>query len=287
MNSTLIDVALALALSFAAVAAVSSAILEIWARAFAVRADFLAQALGRAFDSPELAKELSRSVVASKTPASTERSLWQIIFGREARLSGVAPNRFLAVALDHIQTAGFFTGAPAAPWLEKLRGDRVALAEEMKGRFDAAVQAASDRVRQRSTVVVFALGFLTAWTFNVDALAIAERTYDASRSGHVLFATSQTEIDSIVSSMRDRPSAISDVNGLFKRMTGGECRSTQWPDFARQYLSWLAPPGIVLCSPADLSALVGWLLTALFAAPGAKFWYDVIASLTRYRAQGR
>lgn len=281
MSSALIDVALALSLCFAAVAALSTAVLELWARVFASRAGRWSEAMAGAYGSSDFVRLVSRGVVGAGIPAETERSAWGWLRGHEPRISGVEAGRFVNIALAQLDKAGFFTGAPAAPWLEALRGNPAALKAELTRRFEATETQTSNAFKRRSFVASLVFSFLVAWAVNVDALAIAERTYDAARVG----------ARTIVTVPADAPkdsgaTTLSDLTGLLDRIRDPKCRA-DWPGWAMEVESWAAIPSIRLCSIFDLTALFGWLLTALFATPGAKFWYDIAASLTRYRAAGK
>lgn len=279
VSSALLDVTIALALSFAAVAALSSAILEIYARAFARRAAHFAAGVRAAFGDSGLVLTVARTIVNDRaTPSTAERGVIGFLRRREAMLSGVSVERFVAAATAQLRADGFFDGALAAPWLEAARGDPKKLEAVLTEKFVAMTRRASDEFRARSAAGAFVLSLAVAWTFNVDALAVAERAYDAARGGAAPFVTQADTTGSI------EPS---DLTELIVRLRGETCRSGASLEFWPATAIREAIPGALPCSPANGTALLGWFLTALFAMPGAKFWYDVAANLLRYRAAAR
>jgi hypothetical protein len=289
MSSAAIDAALALALAFAAVAALSTAILEIWSRAAAARASRWMKSAAEALESEDFARLVARGLLGHGDTAAAERSLIDVILRRDTRVSGVSAQVFVARALDQLDRAGFFAGAPAAKWLADLRGNRAALGAELQRRFEAAARDAGDGFRRRTFFAGFALCAATAWTFNVDAFAVAERAFDASRKGQVV-VVSAADLDAVrASAEKDAigESQVSELGGLLERLRGGECRKAAWDEEWTQAARWLGFETPPMCPPFNVTALLGWLLTGLMATPGAKFWYDIAAALTRYRAAAR
>lgn len=276
-ESAIVNMLIVLALTYLAVAAAASAVIEAVARSFALRARGLRATIAEQFNDPTVqrfALSLLRAVRDGDGQVATERSIWAIIRGRESLPSGVAPADLAQAAVAQI-AARRCIPIP----------DQKALADQIERKFAAASEEMRAKYRRWTIAAGFAISFAIAALLNLDTLTIAKRAWTASNPQ----AVNVEKLDTL------KPLELIE---LLDSLRGDKCRtapevavSTPPPQSGAEQppKSGTAPPpksaSVVLpCSSLNLTTLLGWALTAFFACFGGKFWYDTLAKLLGYRA---
>ena len=144
--------------------------------------------------------------------------------------------------------------ATAAGDLEKLQAN-------VEGWYDATMDRISGRFKRSSQKLLLAVGFILAVLLNVDSIRIAQylSTNPTARAAYVAQAERQT--------LPENPTIAEAVAGMqvLKLPIG-------WDGYG---VRWTMKPGVDP-HPFILSALAGWLMTALAVSLGAPFWFDLL-----------
>ena len=150
----------------------------------------------------------------------------------------------------------------------------VDLRESIEGWFDSAMTSLSDIYKRNTKWVMFGLGLVVAFSFNVDAIHAAEELYrdDALRQ-----SISQ-QVDGIVA---DCEKAETDAKTAGEEFDVSGCASDAVDALGE---SLVLPVGWVPGSGGfDAWRVVGWVIAAAAIAQGAPFWFDLLRKATGLR----
>lgn len=136
--------------------------------------------------------------------------------------------------------------------------------------FDDTMERVSSWYKKWVQVITLVIGFILAWTFNVDTIQIARKLSKDPQAREQLVAMSQTMIE--------HPE-------LAKKITS----DTTFTDIKASYDSLRQQAfdtNNVLALPRHDQAtdhLAGWIITALALSLGAPFWFDMLNKLMKLR----
>lgn len=276
-ESAIVNMLIVLALTYLAVAAVASAVIEAVARSFALRARGLRATIAEQFNDPTVqrfALSLLRAVRDGGGQVTTERSLWAVIRGRESLPSGAAPADLAKAAIAQIAAS---SSIPIP--------DQKALSDQIEQQFAAASEEMRATYRRWTILAGFVISFAIAALLNLDTLTIAKRAWTASNPESVnvekLESLKPLELIELLDSLRGNKCR---TTAQVAAPTPPPPSGTETPPKTEPAPAPKSASVVLPCSPLNPTTLFGWALTALFACFGGKFWYDTLAKLLGYRA---
>ena len=303
-----LDVAIGLSFMFLLLSLLASAVQEMLASLFALRAKTLEQGLRNMLadpDAPAPPEGNTRDLVFAIYTHPLIRSLY-----RDTRLpSYIAPRSFALALIDTIAPDVALTaddgtpkadhdiiretreaivglGLPAAVsgrllgLLDDARGDLDAFRFNIEAWFDDTMARVSGWYKRMTQVIIALVAIVVTIALNANALTMGERlwrdpTLRSAVAQQAGTATGTTE----GATARDRVNnAVANVEDVTKLgVPIGWAQSN--PDDPRH---------VALSSVSGIARGVGgWLLTVLALSLGAPFWFDTLSRLSRLRGSGK
>lgn len=276
----LLDVLIGMSLTFGIVAAAAAGLAEAIARLLATRANGLEAALKEALTDQDLAALSDRAKVHG--------------LDRAARFLGLAADAFHAYVPRAMAAAAIAKNAET--WLAQpgncpvpaiaaiaaeAQNDQAKLRAAAEAWFDARMEALGSAFAARQHAIALAFGFLIAVWFDVSALRLFDFlwTSQAARDAAAAYAAAgaqagsmpietayQTLADTLALPLREGPW----VGCLPDRIVGPAV-----PTPANCLVWWLPAAGWL--------TVLGWTITGLAAAFGAKYWFDMARTILRFK----
>lgn len=162
--------------------------------------------------------------------------------------------------------------------LDTASGDLAKAQQSLQRWFDSAMDRVSGRYRRRTSLVLFAIGLLTAILINVDTIEVGTSFYKSpalreaavAMAGHLTDTASRAPSDTALHVVHvDSRGAIDSLYAL-KLPIGWTTIMSPTNPIVKQRGVTMAVTDHVLHS------FFGWLLTAVAISLGAPFWFDML-----------
>lgn len=303
----LIEVVLGLAVVYVLVCMVSSALREVVARFLGERGKFLRRALVglvpdrwvylRLINHPIVAV-LYRQMPGQGTPPSYIPSsnfayaLLDTLISRQARPTGGFTLDAIRAAVRDAKTNDLAIGHALQPLVEQAKTVEGAL-KNIEDWYNSGMERVSGWYKNRSQKMLFAIGFMVAVAFNIDTLAIGSTLAQSANLRAATVAVAQRLTPGSVATQEQAEAELAKLAAAGLPM-GYACVGKSASGAApRETLQTLTLQSLVTtCLPQVLDyglgywliKMIGWLLTALAAALGAPFWFDLVNRLINLRS---
>jgi|GEM_PF-3800593 len=303
--SAILDVLIGMALVFAVLSAAAAAIQEAIAKLLAARSGNLMGALEKTLGASTL-DGLERGLAT--LGVARVRSLWKWAVGGDGRAEYVPRDtlsaHLLALAIPVLEGKKPANELPPAlaALVESARGDAANLANAVKIWTDNLLDAASRAYARYAHLSLFAIGLVLCAWFDISAVRLADFLWhnETARAAIVqkastyappatqssdpvpdiakqLYANLATELalplregpwQAYLPPLVGRPAATAAAPATAPAATG-EAKPRPWNIPPFEFPSWLT--------------LFGWFLSAAATVLGAKYWFDTIQNLMRFK----
>ncbi|HEY4131887.1 MAG TPA: hypothetical protein VGM50_14805 [Gemmatimonadaceae bacterium] len=162
--------------------------------------------------------------------------------------------------------------------LDTAGGDLAKAQQSLQRWFDSAMDRVSGRYRRRTSMVLFAVGLITAIVINVDTIEVGTSFYKSpalreaavAMAGHLADTTSRAPGDTSARVMHvDSRGAIDSLYALKLPIGWTTILATSNPIVMRSGVAAAITDHV-------LHSFFGWLLTAIAISLGAPFWFDML-----------
>lgn len=160
------------------------------------------------------------------------------------------------------------------------RGDIQEFERSIAAWFDSSMERASGWYKRRTRTLLFGLGLGTAVTFNLDTFQMISRL----RTDSILRAELVAAAEQRVATGIDRVELQEMRDTLGQLPFGWTAFRHNWAERTQNASFWGTLGHTLL---AVLSAVPGWLLTAVAISLGAPFWFDLLNRAVNLRGTGR
>jgi hypothetical protein len=290
-GSETLDVAIGLVLIFLLVSLLLTAVIEIIESILKSRAADLERAIGLMLKDPAgtegaaLKAFYEHPLVFALFDGDYKPGGKSLFFGRAkgGNLPSYIPrDLFSAVAVD-LQKTGV-GGEGLSKVLESYRrlyGDDAArLKANLESWYDGVMDRAAGWYKRRTQKLLFWLGLALAVALNINPVAIAQHlsATPAARQAMIELAEQTVAASDTVKPAKDQLSNLQTAVGQVGLPMG-------WNDFAiRRSFPAGQPAGELAWAAAILTALFGWVVTAIAATLGSPFWFDLLNKLMVIRS---
>ncbi|MEV0291830.1 hypothetical protein AB0H36_47565 [Kribbella sp. NPDC050820] len=285
-GSQALETAIGLALMFFVIATAASMITETIAQVFSTRAKNLKSTIGAllagvAADETHLSEAVESfkgTAVYDAAKAGAGRRL-----GRVRRdPSYLSAKAFADGALELLKRDGRLVDLehwPAGlrkllePIVTEVGADLVSIKASLERTFDEAMERTQGAYKRWATAVLFVIGLIIAVAGNVSTIDVASNLWrDSVTRQAVVDAAGQVAADgSTQTEITNVAQATDELEQLGLPLGWTQAAQNEWTN------------GFGL---AEVTAVGGWLLTAVLVMMGAPFWFDLLTKLVTLRSSG-
>lgn len=305
-GSAALEVAIAIIFIFLLFSLVVSALNEVWLSRFDKRGDFLAEGLGELFQDPARVRLHHWNWFEKKKLPPTVAQFYQhglinALSRKDRWPSYIGGTAFLAAVLDFITPSSttstrtlddFRAGIEkiANPQLKQSLVSILDAAENDLGKFKKGISDWFDLSMERVTgwykryaqCWLLILGLALAIACNVDMIRIIHVLSIDPKVREAVVANATAYVQKQNAEPANSQNAAPDFKSALAQLNQPQL-PIGWDASARSYLF----ENGTLHRDHAVSAIFGWLVTALAASLGAPFWFDTLQRFINIRANGR
>jgi hypothetical protein len=314
MDTRIIEVALGLALVFALASLLVTAIRELWASLWGSRAKILQQALvsflgnDKAFAAAlmkhPLLDSLQRRTLTGTPPPSyvgADMLVTALIASLLKSTGQTARPKTPALFIAQLaQAAPSQLAEGLASLLHGVENDWPGYEARVCAWYDSVTERSVGWFKRKSQVTLLVFGFIVAAAANIDPLVIAPRLWQDGPVREALAAAAEQTGKSFTANQTVTEAVEAGCTGVASEVCTRLGALTQLKDTGLP-LGWAAADRARFVMPcadgsgdcwnssawrAQLSMLIGWLITAIAASLGAPFWFDALGRVARLRSAG-
>lgn len=295
MNFTaLVDVAIGLTLIYVGVALLVTTVNELILNVFNSRARGLKKSLAELFAVLELGNIPGLEALKVELEAAKSyiypKGLAQVIVGLAKSPNPLPPGQANQVVPNLMDLVDKLPPSPLkrvlGAMVQSSGGKIDELVAELEQWIDSSLKVLSDDFKRCLQWITLMVGFALAAALNLDSAAAASSLYADKQLRDGLVASAQNYVKQTTPDLIEQCSKLS----LDERRASDECKpvlalgtaiATRAEEFASLPFGWTDATKYDSCS--WIIRIGGWLLTAIAAALGAPFWFDLLNRLVNLR----
>lgn len=282
MNWPVIEVVIGLAFFFFLMSTIASALNELFASAFSLRARGLEQALVRMLGATHAKGFFATPVVAAVRKSDTKRGpsyLDPATFseGLHQLIGHDGPGYAIDVSkVEH---------RPLREVLETLahevENDATRFRAAVEDWFDRSMARASGWYKRRIQAILLVIGLALAFGGNLSALTVGQRLWSDASLRAVVNAEAQRAVATTETTATGSPTTTPTTTAGPLQRAQSDYQSIHELGFPAGWGRANQPRGW-----GWLASIMGWIITAVAVSLGAPFWFDLLSKVVNLRASG-